>query len=253
MNVLTRRTILRATAASAAVVAPSVALGAVIKHSDPDPVVKLVADFYQAERDANEASKAEEVALEALPDTVANPRITVTLRNSGSHTLHNAKEIEDAFHQEYFGDKRRWQPAWSPELREAWELWQRLGPQNPAPEARAAAAEFERLYKNLTDTIEKEWRDAKARVIADFEKASEAAEDDQDRLGYTAIHERTEAAWDRYFELQRQIQVTSATTPAGLAARLRVLASICTEGSVPNDDFVVSIADDAARLAGGVA
>ena len=49
---VTRRTILRATAASAAIVAPSVALGAIINHGNPDPVVKLLGVEQLATRDA---------------------------------------------------------------------------------------------------------------------------------------------------------------------------------------------------------
>jgi hypothetical protein len=45
---LTRRTILRATAASATIMAPAVALGAVINHSNPDPVLVLFAQWKTA-------------------------------------------------------------------------------------------------------------------------------------------------------------------------------------------------------------
>jgi hypothetical protein len=248
---VSRRTVLSASVATVAIVAPAAAL--VVTARASDPVEALVASSYAAERAANAASDVETAALKALPDAVAKPRITVTLRFSGSHTLHSAKEIDDAFEREWWADNRRWLPAFSPELLDAWKLSQRLGPQNPSPEGVAAAADFDRRYKILTDAIKKEWHDEKARAVAQFEKAQEAAESEKDRLGFTALHERTEELWDRYFDIQRKIYATSATTLAGLAARLRVLASISLEGSVPNDDFVVSLADNAERLAGAQA
>jgi hypothetical protein len=97
---VTRRTILRATAASAAIVAPSVALGAIINHGNPDPVVKLVADLFEAERVAATASDAEEAARQALPDAVRDPCIMVTFENY-HHVIvcRTAKEVDLAYRQ----------------------------------------------------------------------------------------------------------------------------------------------------------
>jgi hypothetical protein len=189
-------------------------------------------------------------AASASALSLPSSRITATLRSGATYTLRTAEEIRGATIKEHMGDERHWMPAWSPELRESWQAKNRLREEG-GPAAMTAEAEHQRLHNELMESLATEWRGVRVSLNAELEQAQEAAEAEQDRLGYTAVHERTEAAWERWGELQHQITATPATTPAGLAARLRYLASISLEGSVPNEDLVVSIADDAERLARG--
>jgi hypothetical protein len=249
MSTLSRRTILRATGASAVIMAPAAALGAVINDGNADPVVKLVADFYEAERVAKVSEDAEEAARQALPDMVRDPRIIVTF--AGDHTVvrcRTAEQVDFAYRRgalfHSLSDEGQ-----TPELRAATKLIREV-------QDRLHAEETENYFR-LSDQhrleVQKEFDVASKRAQAKLEEAKELAAAEKERLGQTALHERTEEAYARIFELQKQVFVTSATTLVGLAARLRVLASISTAGSIPDEDFVVSIADDAARLAGGAA
>jgi hypothetical protein len=244
---VSRRTILSASVATVAIVAPVAVLA--IASSAADPVVKLVADSYEAERVAKVASDAEEAARQALPDAVRDPRITVTFADYHSVIVcRNAKEVDFAYRQGALAHVLSG-TGQSPELAAIDKLTREVQDRPHDEETK----EYWRLHDQHKREVQQEFDVASKRALAKLEEAKAFAAAEQERLGQDALHERTEEAWDRYFDLQRKIYVTPATTLAGLAARLRVLASISLEGSVPNEDFVVSLADNAERLAGAQA
>jgi hypothetical protein len=117
--------------------------------------------------------------------------------------------------------------------------------------ARSLFADLERFAQPAAT----ETTDPVVGLVADLYEAERSAEAATTIQGAEAQEdsESTEAAWERYFDLQRQIFTTPAATLAGLAARIRALAYLTTgKHDEGNEDFTLSVAADAERLMGGV-
>jgi len=85
-------------------------------------------------------------------------------------------------------------------------------------------------------------------------RRQDQADELEDRLGFTALQEQSDALWERSFEIEEQIRSTPATTVEGLAVKLRVtLEKHRTQGAEEDLDWDVRLllaaTRDAERLA----
>jgi hypothetical protein len=217
-NEITRRGVIKSAGTALAVASMA---GAAIKScqadaSQPDPVLPLFEEWKSGAVAVEAAGEEVSRAWDSLPEWCRGG-----LSLNKEHIEREARELRSVFFL-HNG------PEWSAEDR----------------------AEMKRRHE-VSIRLSESYR---TEALREFEKMEATWKATRDRSGLHEAERRADELSGHLHDLEKRIQETAATTPAGIAAKLRVALGQNGEGGWGHEDldcpYVLSALRDAERLAG---